>query len=331
MKNNIKTKRILSIDLIKIIAMYAAIMVHTEYRLFDTNWGSLATFMYQSGVIAILLFFMASGYLLLGRRNINYKYVLNKIIKIIRYILIFCVGYWICKSLEDQHNFNFNYLLQIIIDSCRGKGSLFVFWYFTATIIIFIFLPILNYIYIYYYRIFILFFILLLLIQNFVFCLGLVNNGSEFIPAIYKQYIWMGYFCMGGIIKKINFQIPYSWLLTLIIILVNFLFEQIFNHYIENNRASFYYTSPIVLVYAFLVFISCLKLKLENYRKYMGQLSNLYLLVFTIHSFMIGYIINVFINIPFSPIIVWIVLSIITTIISWIVMRIPYINKLLTL
>lgn len=54
-------KRLLSIDLIKVVAMCAVMCLHTQYAYSVTS--PLAHFLYISAVVAIPLFFMTSGWL----------------------------------------------------------------------------------------------------------------------------------------------------------------------------------------------------------------------------------------------------------------------------
>ncbi|MBD5197412.1 MAG: acyltransferase family protein [Bacteroidales bacterium] len=60
-----------SIDAIKIVAMLGVIMLHTSHDLMSESGYDLASFMYKSAVASIPLFFMVSGYLLLGRQDIR--------------------------------------------------------------------------------------------------------------------------------------------------------------------------------------------------------------------------------------------------------------------
>ena len=76
-------QRNLSIDFIKTIAMLGVICLHTTYQYIQPGTFGLADVLYESAVISIPLFFMVSGYLLLGRENLSYKYSLNKILKIL--------------------------------------------------------------------------------------------------------------------------------------------------------------------------------------------------------------------------------------------------------
>lgn len=78
------TERIQSVDLIKIIAMICVMGLHSAGAFVshdnDNFWGNVVG---RISVCAIPLFFMVSGYLLIGRDNVSYQYSLKKIISII--------------------------------------------------------------------------------------------------------------------------------------------------------------------------------------------------------------------------------------------------------
>lgn len=68
-------KRNYSIDLIKIIAMLGVISLHTTHNYLEFFTGKI---LYETSVMSIPLFFMCSGYVLLGRQDVDYKYVVKK-------------------------------------------------------------------------------------------------------------------------------------------------------------------------------------------------------------------------------------------------------------
>lgn len=185
-------ERNMSIDVIKIIAMLGVIMLHTTHDFMYHDGLDIASFMYKSSVISIPLFFMSSGYLLLGRNNITYNYTLKKIIGILRYMAFFCVCYWLIKQ-----NFTFNSLWNIFWGSFNVEGPFFVFWYFGAMIIIYLLLPFINYIYLYFKKAYYLSIIFLLVIQNIIFSYNSII-GIETAPAALRLYNWLTYFMLGG-------------------------------------------------------------------------------------------------------------------------------------
>lgn len=60
--------RLLSLDLVKLVAMFGVVCLHTEMIFYD---NPRAHFLYMTAVVAIPLFFMTSGYLLYGKTSVD--------------------------------------------------------------------------------------------------------------------------------------------------------------------------------------------------------------------------------------------------------------------
>ena len=140
-------QRNLSLDFIKTIAMLGVICLHTTYQYIQPGTFGLADVLYESAVISIPLFFMVSGYLLLGRENLNYKYAISKIFYIVRFVFFITLSYWILHALIT-HNFEVKDFLKIFMGSFIQCGSFGIFWYFGAMIIIYSILLLINNLYI---------------------------------------------------------------------------------------------------------------------------------------------------------------------------------------
>lgn len=138
-------ERNLSIDVVKIIAMFGVICLHTT-RGFMSSQGtaySLASFLYKSAVISIPLFFVVSGYLQLGR-DITWKYVIKKIWHIVRYMLIFIVSLWLLLCTLGKTPMTTEYFIKALYEPLLVKGPFFVFWFFGAMAFLYLLLPIVN-------------------------------------------------------------------------------------------------------------------------------------------------------------------------------------------
>lgn len=66
-----------NIDLIKIFAMIGVVELHCPSVFAGREFDFVGQF-YRFFVVSIPLFFMVSGYLLLGRKNINLRYSMKK-------------------------------------------------------------------------------------------------------------------------------------------------------------------------------------------------------------------------------------------------------------
>ena len=320
------TRRNMSIDMIKIIAMLGVIMLHTTHDLMSTNGLDIASFMYKSAVISIPLFFMVSGYLLLGRPNIDYRYSIKKIYGILRYMTFFCVFYWIVYSIF-KHGFSLERFWQIFGGSFNAQGPFYVFWYFGAMIIIYLLLPLLNTCYLRYRHGFMLLTIFMLTLQSIVFSLNL-TIGGELLPPSLKLYIWLTYFLLGGMIKYKSFTFGNAIIVTIMCI-INYGYQVWLIPEIKTDYCSFFYSSVPILVFVVSVFTFIISIRFSNDNKLIKMLSKLFLVVFTIHPFFIDKISFYLGDIQHvGPILVWLTVSAISIFLSWLLFKIPYANKI---
>ncbi len=131
-----------SIDLIKIVAMSMVVCLHATYRFMKIDSSGMTFTLYNLGVVAIPLFFMASGYLLIGRPNASFSYVFKKIIRILRFVTVLVGIWWIIHCV--RHDVSLYVLIRNYIGAFIQVGSFSVFWYFGAMIILYMLYPVIN-------------------------------------------------------------------------------------------------------------------------------------------------------------------------------------------
>ena len=96
--------------------------------------------------------------------------------------------------------------------------------------------------------------------------------------------------------------------------------------------AEYYYASPVTWIYAMSVFGLILSFDIpRSMTPVMKTLGNLFLPVYVFHVFIIQHTYKIAEYISFlrglAPLAYWLIVSLITLGISWIVMKIPYVNK----
>lgn len=138
--------RNLSIDLIKIVAMFGVMCLHSTHSYSSPGQFCFADILYESAVVSMPLFFMVSGYLLIGRENIDYKYSFRKIIGIIRFVSIIVFAFWLARSVYHIQ-FDFIELLKSLVYPYIQLGQFGIFWYFGAMTILYLLYPIINAVY----------------------------------------------------------------------------------------------------------------------------------------------------------------------------------------
>lgn len=207
-------QRFQNLDLLKMVCLFLVIVAHCgggSITLHPSHPGlwTVTQFLYYSGVVTIPTFFMASGYQLLGRKNLTYGYVAVKILKLVR---ASAVLYLLLRAVEDVcfHDGIVlrEYPLDFICSLFRIPGwDMFAFWFIGALILVYMFSPLLNRVYTRHKSAFLWLSVGLVLYSNVVFCFTIVfpadnfmNESSVLIP--FRLWCWLCYFCLGGLVKR---------------------------------------------------------------------------------------------------------------------------------
>ena len=322
--------RDLSIDVIKIVAMFSVILLHTSVSFESLDSYIIANTMKTCGLMAVPLFFMVSGYLMLGKKDISYRYVFRKIYSILRYVICFSFLYWLIFSIKNW-DFNIISLIKGSFLSLFNRGFFPWFWYFGAISIIYFLLPILNYIYVKDFNGGGNMLIGTLLITQFLIFQYAANIHMDNmgINITFKIYNWLTFFWIGGIIKHYNLK-SRNWFFLVLLLIVNIFFQNLEKGYLPQTEFLYASLPLLLLVITIFTFIKSLEYSLDN--KWIKELSKLFLLVYSIHLIIMKYIPNhLFGENIFSPLLYFIVISVISVGCSSILVRIPYLNKILTL
>ena len=134
-----KKTRNINLDLLKIMACVGVVLLHTTISGFkDTESWNYLTFLYYLGTYSIPLFFMVNGYLLLGKNEISYSYILQKIKWILVTVSVWTLIIWIYKRDFSENP------IKKVLGSLLQRGYFFQFWFFGALILIYLCLPILK-------------------------------------------------------------------------------------------------------------------------------------------------------------------------------------------
>lgn len=320
-------KRLLSIDLIKVVAMCAVMCLHTQYAY--SGASPLAHFLYISAVVAIPLFFMTSGWLLLGRSDTDCKYAVRKICGILRFVTIITV-LWYAVSGYRHHTG----LLNTTVGSLFQRGPMSVFWYFGAMIIIYALLPYLNILYREHFRSFISVVFTSFIIASVIFVLN-ISNGihiEQHTIQTFRLWNWLFYFCIGGALKK--YAIHVSWLLVAFMFAANYLFQMQMLPYMDTQFCEYFYPSLPVMALSIVLFAALRDIDGKWLVSVIGG-GKIFLPCYTIHLFLIGSTQNYFekifpdcLGIDAEALCFWLFICIISISLSWLIMRIPFMDRI---
>lgn len=313
--------KIISIDAVKIIAMFGVICLHTLNRYNPFTNITIGNIFYMLSLSALPLFFMSSGYILLGRDNINTKYCLFKILKILRFTTICCCIYFIYGHF--RHGDNINSLVYNTFACFTQNGTFWWFWYFGSMILIYMCLPLINKIY--RHKTFATIVLFLAIIQCVIFISDIFLLTENSIPQYLRLYNWLSYFMIGGLIKThiTSFSPKRSMLLAIIsmvacVIFIYFLTDKF------NLPYNFYYCSLPIIILTSSIFIFCNSIKFKQITaSVIMRLSTVFLPVYTLHIFVKASLLPI---IPPNSIISTIIIATVTITISLIIMRIPYLR-----
>ena len=328
--------RNINLDLLKVLACVGVVLLHTTMGGFkETGSWNLLTYLYYLGTYSIPLFFMVNGYLLLGKREITYSYILQKV----KWILI-TVSSWTFIVWLFKRDFTEN-LIKKIVGSLIQKGYFFQFWFFGAVILIYICLPILkkflnskrSYLYI----------LSVLLVIGLIFELAnivLQMPIQTYVIQTFRLWTWFFYYLLGGYIAQFtmeelksrfkNWMKIVSILLFLISPLILFFIAKTAYH---NLFAEYFYDTLFVKVSTLGIFLTILTLTLNEKRnEWIVSLSNQTMGVFIIHTYIMKVWEKLF---GFNFVGAYLLFALFTLSVSFIIvgmlMKIPYFNRIVKL
>jgi len=224
--------RLQNLDALKLMSFVLVLCLHCADKCYtpeQTIW-SVTRFIYCLGVIAIPTFFAVSGFQLLGRENVDYRYSVKKILKLLKatFVLYLLVKFlqWVIWDEE----FVVSTIPQMFFLSFIGRGNYGLIWFVGALGLIYLCYPLVNRIYIRHKTGFIGLWVALVLFQTFIFTITIVRPSGFFlrednILQMFRLWNWLGYFCLGGLIKRYALfkkfgKLPYAVILAVICFLL---------------------------------------------------------------------------------------------------------------
>lgn len=185
-------KRLIGLDILKILACYGVVAIHT----INPTYGIVNRIIQLFTVFAVPVFFTINGFLIL-KKDVTYKYILNKIAKILLVTFIWEIlltVMWFAFYREIRPFWK-SWPMDFI-----QWGTFFQFWFLGSLIIIYLAAPLikklLNKSKKAYFSILILLFAVCAVL-NVVQCFFQVQFTDNVIQT-FKLWIWLFYFMAGG-------------------------------------------------------------------------------------------------------------------------------------
>ncbi|HGS1688440.1 TPA: acyltransferase [Streptococcus pneumoniae] len=326
----------INLDLLKVIACVGVVLLHTEMGGFkETGSWNFSTYLYYLGTYSIPLFFIVNGYLLLGKKEITYSYILQKVKWILITVLSWPLIVWLFKR-----DFSVNPIKKLI-GSLVQKGYFFQFWFFGALILIYICLPVLkqflnskrSYLY----------FLSVLLVIGLIFELTnivLQMPIQAYVIQTFRLWTWLFYYILGGFISQFDkntikngFKRWMKVIAVLLLLVSPFILFFIAKTTYYNFFAEYFYDILLVKVVSVGIFLTIFSLVLnENSNKWIIFLSNQTMGIFIIHTYIMKVWEKLF---GFSFMGSYLLFAIFTLSVSFIIvgmlMKIPYFNRIVKL
>jgi len=321
-----------SIDLIKIVAMSMVVSLHTAYRFIESDSSGIMFTLYNLGVVAIPLFFMASGYILIGRENVSSSYAFRKIIGIFRFVLVLVGVQWIIHSVI-RCEIDLYTPIRNFIGAFIQTGPFAVFWYFGAMVIIYMLYPAINRAYQNkncYYSIL----IILGIIQNSVFICNVAGNGETGVIQTFRLWNWLFYFMLGGVLKESALSRKRLSLFFAIFAAAALFSMKRLHPFIGDDHCEYFYASPVIVALSASLFLLLESFHFTN-SKLISTIQPLLLPVYVFHPFVVSHSRDYMLRLSdFGAIggaIYWLSVLCITCLLSWLLLKIPYIRTLFRL
>ncbi|HAV91171.1 MAG TPA: hypothetical protein DCW44_07860 [Eubacterium sp.] len=317
-------KRNLSIDLIKTIAMIMVLGLH----IFLTKQISPSFILkcnYGYNCIGVPLFFMVSGYLLI-QKNLTFKYSINKIKGILKFVLLTITIILIVDFLL-YGTFSYRDYYKWIIQ----RGHMWQYWYFASMIIIYFLLPLLQKIIRSEYLLPV---FILLVIICFVFFLlnSFFQFEKKYVAQSFRVWYWLLYFVLGAIIKQYQYKLKWiRWIHAMFMCVIYTIFQ--ISGFIKAGGNEYFFGSFICMLYAISVFCACLNINIKK-STFISTMSSLFLPVYAVHPIIMGRVISkmdflsAIDNSFIQYFVIYIISAAITITFSYFLMKIPYIKNI---
>ena len=318
-------KRNISLDFIKIVAMYSVLALHIG---FATNCSPcfLTRYWWSFFGVAIPLFFMVSGYLM-ESKTVDLSYSLRKVCGILKYVFLTITPFVVYQLIQGNLS-----ALKYYYSWIRQGSPLSIYWYFAAMIIVYVLLPTIKRIMNSKYQP--LFLAILFLTCQVVFVLNILCDFERtYVYQAFRIWNWLFYFSLGMIVNRHQEWFDrINWFHTIVYCLFFLAFRRVLSRFNLGNE--YYFCSLPNMAYVLCLFLCLKKVDFgEKSRKIISHLSIIFLPVYTIHWPIFLYCKDhgIQLELPdpnLSIIANYIVFASFITLISLLVMRLPYAKQL---
>lgn len=349
-----------SIDLLKIIAIYFVILIHNFYVsnnfIVNNTFESYTAFIIRLLIEGVLIFIFVNGYLLIDK-ELDLKKHLKKILRIFILIIIWAVIYSIILPIVFNDNVSIKSIITSVLETKIGHRYNGILWFLQNLIMLYLIFPLIKLVHdkdkkIYnYFFILVAFFTvginLIMLVSQYVFNILKMYNITNMLIDFISRYnpisngYFILYFMLGGYVKEYKDKLLNNknkiYILSIISIIIVSLYGIFYS-----KRLGYLYSSNFNYNTIFMVFIVIglyVLFNQINFNKLPKWLINLitFLGNNTMGIYLLHYICSkVFIkffeiNTLIETLGFSLLILVISSILTYIFSKIPYINKIIKL
>ncbi len=319
-----------NIDLLRVLACIAVVGLHTIPR----DLSVLTSLLYYLFGFAIPTFFISSGYFLMNREGVSWKYSQKKMFGIIKIVVIWNFLFLLVKLFKElifheTISYQVFTLAKASIGSFFQQGLLGHFWYLGAMMIIYFLVPLLTKLS---KKVKLGILILTGAIGIFIQFVSLILGWpiQSIVVQTLRLWTWLFYFILGGFlggknkfVANISFKI--HGLILLIVTCANIVFQTIVGHHITMNGnillAEYFYDSLFEIVWIYLMVTFILRINIpDKIQKNIINIARLTMGIYIIHFILRYGLIHFFtINSLCDAILYWLVVLAISAVVTLII------------
>ena len=307
------SERNVNIDVIKICACLGVCTLHmyVKHLIIDSTFR-LEYVLFYASTIAMPLFFMVNGFLLLGKERSS-QYYFKRIINIIKIVFlincIYFVGTWLLYGKIVVNPFT-----ETILNLFYQEGLFRIFWFFGSLICIYILMSLIPYQCLS-TKVMVAAIISLTLISLFANISNILTRSESerifesYIPQTFRLYNHLNYFLIGGVLSRQTrynlSHIPVKYVYFAILSVVVCTISATLKCYTlyEVTWVPYLHSSIVTTFGAFSAFLLLMQIDVaESHKKILSTLGDEVIIVYILHMVVLHFVpINIVPSIIYLP------------------------------
>lgn len=331
-------ERNIGLDIIKILACFAVVILHVTGIVIEKDTGyTVSQMLYYLSSFAIPIFFMVNGNLLLNKKDLGYRYVLNKVVNILGIILAWNGLLFVAKLIFGRLGNPFISTASNLLQ----RGYFFQFWFFGALILIYCTLPIVHK----YWNnirfkslIVIIFVCICLIIDTISIILSITGTDILQVHVIqtFRIWTWYAYYLLGGLFgnAKIKYYLKskITFKTNLVVLTISAIIVSVYQYNMAKLYniyfCEYFYDNIFTFIYVASMFLLFYRQDFKN-RKAILSLSSNIMGIYIVHTTVIKVFMTFYsFDSVLSNVCMIFMVFILSYAISFVISKIPIVNKL---